>query len=182
MVAIRPAVEGDAKAIARVHVESWRTTYPGLLPDRLLINLDSAEHEARWWRHALGQRRRHSFVYVAEDDEAGVVGFGSAGPSRDPSLPFKGEVYTLYLDQAFHGEGHGRRLFTALSERFLAERGPSLVVWVLGGNPSRFFYEALGGRMVARRPGTMAGAPIEELAYGWTDVRTLLAHGRYGRA
>lgn len=182
MTIIRRAVEADASAIARVHVESWRTTYAGLLPDRVLLNLNSAEHESRWWRSVLGRQRRMNHVCVAEHDRHGVIGFGSAGPSRGNGLHYRGEVYTLYLDDAFHGEGIGRQMFTTLSEWVGAERGPSLVVWVLNGNPSRFFYEALGGRMVARRRSTIAGAPIEEVAYGWEDATTLVADRPIGRA
>ena len=32
-ISIRPAVAEDAAPIARVHVESWRSTYAGILPD-----------------------------------------------------------------------------------------------------------------------------------------------------
>jgi len=181
MTIIRQAVETDATPIARVHVESWRTTYAGLLPDRVLLNLNSAEHESRWWRSVLARQRRSNYIYVAEHERHGVIGFGSAGPSRDNGLHYRGEVYTLYLDDAFHGEGIGRQMFTVLSERLVAERGPSMVVWVLNGNPSRYFYEALGGRMVARRRSTIAGAPIEEVAYGWEDARTLVADRPLGR-
>ena len=36
-IAIRRARAGDARAVARVHVESWRTTYPGIIPDRVIV-------------------------------------------------------------------------------------------------------------------------------------------------
>jgi L-amino acid N-acyltransferase YncA len=180
-VIIRQARKEDAAAIARIHVESWRSTYAGLLPDQLLLRMSVADHETRWWRHALGRYRRNHYVYVAETAEEGVIGFGSGGPSREPGLPYKGEIYTLYLSDEFHGRGYGKRLFLALGERSLRERGQSLIVWVLSGNPSRFFYEALGGKAVARRPSTMAGAKIEELAYGWEDVRALVELGRSAR-
>jgi hypothetical protein len=32
-VTIRRAVREDARAIARVHVDSWRTTYRGIVPE-----------------------------------------------------------------------------------------------------------------------------------------------------
>jgi hypothetical protein len=35
----REAIIADVAAIARVHVESWRTTYRGLLPDDYLGHL-----------------------------------------------------------------------------------------------------------------------------------------------
>ena len=180
-VLVRPARKEDAAAIARIHVESWRSTYAGLLPDRMLLRMNVAEHEARWWRHVLSHWRRNHFVYVAEDKKQGVVGFGSGGPTREPNLPFRGEIYTLYLADEFHGTGCGKRLFCALAERSVREYGNSLIVWVLSGNPARFFYAALGGKAVARRPSTMGGAKIEELAYGWEDARALVELGRSAR-
>ena len=180
-VTIRPAHKEDAAAIARIHVETWRSTYAGLLPDRLLLRMSVAAHEARWWRHALARYRRNHYVFVAETREDGVIGFGSGGPSREPDLPYKGEIYTLYLADEFHGAGFGRRLFCTLAERSVRDCGASLIVWVLAGNPNRFFYAAMGGRAVARRPSTLSGADIEEIAYGWEDARSLVELGRSAR-
>ncbi len=174
---IRSARVEDAAAIAHVHVESWRSTYAGMLPEKMLLKLSTAQHEQRWWRHVLGRFRRNHFVYVAENEADGVIGFGSAGTSRDRELSHTGEVYALYVLDQYHGGGIGKALFLALSERVLAERGPSLVVWVLSSNPSRYFYESLGGRRVATRMDRMGGVEIEETAYGWDDVGQLAALG-----
>ena len=38
-ISIRAAVAEDAAPIARVHVESWRSTYAGILPDEILLNV-----------------------------------------------------------------------------------------------------------------------------------------------
>ena len=54
-------------------------------------------------------------------------------------------------------------------------------MWVLKGNPARYFYETLGGKLVARRPTRLGGADIEELAFAWEDVSELIALGRSGR-
>ncbi len=167
----------DAAAIARVHVESWRSTYAGMLPEKMLLKLSSAEHEQRWWRHVLGRYRHNHFLYVAENESDGVIGFASGGSSRDRELTHTGEVYALYLLDQHHGKGIGKALFLALSERLLAKRGPSLVVWVLSNNPSRYFYENLGGRRIATRKDRMGGVEVEETAYGWEDVGQLAALG-----
>src|SRR5207247_7924466 len=45
---IRAAVVDDARAIAEVHVGSWRSTYRGQLPDDLLDRLSVDEREAQW--------------------------------------------------------------------------------------------------------------------------------------
>ena len=177
---IRPARVEDAAAIGHVHVESWRSTYAGMLPEKMLLNLSSAEHEKRWWGHVMGRFRRNHFVYVAENDADGVIGFGSAGTARNRELDHTGEIYALYVLDQYHGVGIGKALFLALSERLLAERGPSLVVWVLSSNPSRYFYESLGGRRIATRVDRMGGVEIEETAYGWDDVSQLAAFGDSG--
>ena len=39
MSLVRPARLADAEAIARIEVETWRTTYAGMLPDRVLLNM-----------------------------------------------------------------------------------------------------------------------------------------------
>jgi len=181
-VIIRRARVEDAAAIARVHVESWRSTYAGMLPERLLLKLSSARHEQRWWRHVLGRFRGRHYVYVLEDETAGVVGFASGGASRDRELAYHGEVYALYLLDEYHGRGLGRALFLRLAARLLRDCGSSLVVWVLGSNPSRFFYEAMGGARVAVRTERMGGAEVEEVAYGWRDIEQLVAVGRSGKA
>jgi hypothetical protein len=49
---IRPAHLDDAPGIARVHVDSWRTTYKGVIPDTILANLS---YEARTQQWHIGQ-------------------------------------------------------------------------------------------------------------------------------
>ena len=54
----------------------------------------------------------------------------------------------------------------------------SALVWVLAGNPSRFFYEALGGAVAGRRKENFAGTVLQEIGYGWEDLETWLADER----
>lgn len=166
MIVRRARVE-DAAAIARVHGESWRSTYAGMLPDRLLLKLAGTRREERRWRHLLGRFRGRHYVYVAEDEEEGVVGFASGGVARDRELAYRGEVYALYLLDEYHGRGIGRALFLRLAARLLRECGSTLIVWVLASNPSRFFYEAMGGRRVGEQTERFAGQDLPEIAYGW---------------
>jgi len=179
-ITIRRARIDDAAAIAHVHVETWRSTYAGMLPEDMLVRLSSAAHEARWWRRVLGRFRRRHFVYVAEHADDGVVGFISGGPSRDRNLREDGEVYALYLLDEYHGRGIGRALFIKLAARLKRECGPSLLVWVLSSNPSRFFYEAMGGRRIATRDERMGDVAVTETAYGWVDTGELVTPDQTG--
>ena len=56
---IREATPEDARAIATVHVASWRTTYRGLLRDAYLDSLDLEALSA-----ACAERNRWTFMFV----------------------------------------------------------------------------------------------------------------------
>ncbi len=49
-----------------------------------------------------------------------------------------------------------------------------MVVWILRDNPSRRFYERLGGKLRRLGPTDIRGRDYEGVAYGWQDVRALL--------
>ncbi len=166
-VALRRAKPADAAAIARVHVETWREAYAGLVPDAYLLAMTAAGRTASW-RRILGQGGDTTLVAEAPDGQ--VVGFGSCGQPRIGDLPFQGEVYALYVAIDWQGQGLGRRLLGAL---FSALRGAGVsdaYLWVLAGNPARFFYETMGGTRVAERRECFAGTLLAEIAYGWPDL------------
>jgi ribosomal protein S18 acetylase RimI-like enzyme len=177
MTTIRPARLQDARAIARIEVETWRTTYPGMLPDRVLLRM-SAERQAGTWAGFV--RHRPGDVLVAEQQQAAsgrsdaVVGFGNCGPQRDAVLGYAGEVYTLYIAPEAQGCGSGRLLLLGLFARLVQSGHRSALIWVVRANPARFFYERLGGKLVLHRPIPLGGAPIEAVAYGWTDLPALI--------
>lgn len=78
---LRDAEVDDARAIAEVHVESWRWAYRGQLPDETLDRLDVAEREAGWLA-ALASDDAHAGVIVAQSADR-IVGFASIGAARD---------------------------------------------------------------------------------------------------
>ncbi len=169
-VTIRVARVGDAADIGRVQAESWRSTYAALLPDRVLIRM-TPQRQAKLWSHYLRDpTRTMGAIYVAEAADGRVIGFGSCGREQTGALPFRGEVYTLYVDDAWHNQGIGRRLLRAMFARLSAEGLESVVIWVLDGNPARFFYEAMGGVPVAERRGRQWGVTVAERAYGWPEI------------
>ena len=78
---IRAAAPADSEAIGRVHVETWRSAYRGLVSDAYLAGLSPAERAARW-RTFLADRDPARVLLVAEDDVDAVIGFAAAGPER----------------------------------------------------------------------------------------------------
>jgi len=176
---IRRARRSDAAAIGRVHVETWRSSYAGLLPDAMLVRMSDARQSA-WWSRALSDPRESRGIFVADDEEMGVVGFGSCGPVRehpeglDGTERRIGEVYTLYVEPDFQNQGLGRRLLDAMFRQLHADGHDTAVLWMLAENPTRFFYEGLGGAVVGHRVDRMAGIEVEEVAYAWRDLEAPL--------
>jgi len=169
---IREATAADAPAIARVHVESWQTTYRGIVPDEVLANL-SVDHRARQWAHRLDDPNAVDFVYVAVNDAGAVIGFASGGPEREGDPVYTGELYAIYLLAGQQGKGIGRRLARAVAERLAAMGHGAILVWVLAAHPARHFYAALGGMPVREKAITMGDVSLTEVAYGWTDTRAI---------
>jgi GNAT superfamily N-acetyltransferase len=172
MALIRPARPGDAAGIAQVHVASWRTTYPGMVPDRYLLDLSVPIYTERWkslltdWSGVRGS-------FVASEPPLGVIGFASCGTQRTRIEGYGGEFYALYLYDHAQGRGIGRQLMATMAGELLRFGMNSAVVWVLRDNPSRWFYERLGGSRLAEQTINFASATLIEVAYGWRDLAPL---------
>lgn len=164
---VRAAVIGDAEAIARVHVATWRTTYRGILPDDFLASLTEA-HYADRWRRGIGDGT--SRVFVAEDT-SGVVGFASGGRERAGEDSFGGELYALYVDDRAQRQGHGRELVRAVVGGLRGMGLTDMIIWVLRDNAAaRAFYERLGGTYVRTQPITIGPTLLHEVSYGWRNL------------
>jgi ribosomal protein S18 acetylase RimI-like enzyme len=172
-VTIRPATAADAGEIARVHVDTWRSTYPGIVPQEYLDSLETAAR-AKQWEEWLAREGVH--VFVAEDAGA-VCGFISGGILHDgvqvAALTYDSEIYTLYVLPAFQGRGAGKALMRALARRLAQDGLARPVVWALEKNPWCAFYERLGGKRVAQKMIEIGGAQLSDIAYGWDEIGIL---------
>jgi ribosomal protein S18 acetylase RimI-like enzyme len=170
-ITIRPARPADARGIACIDVETWRTTYAGVLSTPYLVGLSERRREAGWRSVILREPRD---VRVAVDPTSAILGFGSCGPHRS-DRSYAGEVFTLYVAPDWQNQGIGRRLLIALFRRLVAAGRHSAILWVLRDNPARFFYERLGAHQVSRKSLAVGGSAIEATAYGWRDLPGFLA-------
>jgi ribosomal protein S18 acetylase RimI-like enzyme len=177
MGTIRVATLDDALGIATMHVTSWRETYAGILPDKMLSSL-VVEARAAAWAKIMQEpaTQRSTVVYLAEHEGA-IIGFGSCGAQRTENLKiqgYDGEFSAIYVLQAFQGQGIGARLLGKMSLDLLGRGFRGAALWVLRENPrARRFYEYYGGQVIAEREDVRDGAVLIELAYGWPDLKEL---------
>jgi ribosomal protein S18 acetylase RimI-like enzyme len=166
---IRKAVLTDAKGIAKVHVESWKTTYSNIVPADYLNNLTYESREQIWINNI-----PNGGVYVAENNEGEIVGFSSGGIERSGKYKgFDGELYAIYILKEYQGQGIGTALVKPIINEIIRMGLNSVLVLVLEDNNSRLFYEALGGKKVDTVEVQIAGKKLSELVYGWDDIRNI---------
>jgi ribosomal protein S18 acetylase RimI-like enzyme len=143
-VRIRHATSDDALAIGTIHVDSWRATYRGMMPDAVLDGLSVDDRVARW-RARLSGPTAGQLCHVVEVDAA-VAGFSFTGPSRDDGAgPATFEVFAIYLDPSYVGLGHGAALLGEVLREVEGQGAAAVTLWVLESNArARRFYERAG--------------------------------------
>lgn len=144
----REANINDAKNIARLHAESWRNTYRGMMSDAYLDNTVFAERQTHWQKR-FDAPTDNQYVLVAETEGqlAGFVCVYGADDAKWGSL-----IDNLHVRPDMKGEGIGKRLINE-GMTWAKKNYPNdgVYLWVFEANlPSRKFYEVMGGRNVER--------------------------------
>ena len=171
-IALRRATAGDAPAIARVRVDSWRTTYRGMIPDAYLDAMQVDASTATWER-VLTAGPNTTSVFVAEHADA-IVGFASGAMLKEPKYGIDAELVAIYLRREFQHVGLGRRLVGSVVDAQSGYGARGLLTWVIAGNKAaRTFYERLGGELLVEQPFQWDGMDLVEAGYGWRDLIAL---------
>jgi GNAT superfamily N-acetyltransferase len=167
---IRPAAIYDARAIAEVHTESYNSAYRGIFPEALLNGISMEKRESSWRDLLAAHESPSSITLVGCDAGGGVDGFASGGKERTGQLGCDGELYAIYLRQESQRKGLGALLVRHFVHELVARGFGSMAVWVLALNPSRRFYECLGGKVIGEQKIERGGQTFIEVAYGWQSL------------
>ncbi|MFP7761645.1 GNAT family N-acetyltransferase [Marisediminicola sp. LYQ85] len=137
---VRRPTRKDVATIARVHVESWRETYRGLMSDGVLDDPDLVRHRERFWSEALtNPLYAQNRIAVAELDGS-LVGVAMAGPALDPGGETTDQLYLIYTLATVHGRGAGASLLEAVLDPHACTG-----LWVADPNPrAQAFYRRHG--------------------------------------
>ncbi|MER2295393.1 MAG: GNAT family N-acetyltransferase [Desemzia incerta] len=164
---IRKATYDDIKGLAKVNVDSWRTTYKNIVPDTYL---DSMSYDLREKSFQKALDDEQVIVYLAEDEE--VVGYIIGGKNREiEEFPaYEGELYALYILKEFHGRGIGKELVSKLFDELKAREIQHVMVKVLKDNPAKLFYQRLGAKYVDVTCFEISHSKLAEEVYGWENA------------
>lgn len=161
----REATVQDAHALARIHVSAWQVGYRGLMPDEFLDRLNADEAEPRWAASIVETVPR---ILVVEDRNQvlGACRFGVSSDSDAP--PSTAEIYSINVLPSAWGQGLGRGLLAAATERLVLLGFSRGTLWVLNGNArARGLYEKVGFAADGseRTTSDLVGIPLHEVRY-----------------
>jgi len=174
-VLIHKAGETDLAGAAQVLIDTWRSTFRGIVPDDFLDGLSYPDAEARL-RRRLESATHGDCMYVAEADDGQIVGLATGGKSRFDLAPFSGEVRALYVLPSHQRQGLGKSLIHELVTNLARDGFSSVVICVLRENTNaRRFYETIGGQPAEERLINVGGRDLDEITYLWPDISSLIA-------
>lgn len=162
-ILIRKAEVEDAGGIAKVHVDCWRTTYKGIVPDTFLESLSYEKCELIW-KKGINENN----VYIAENENGQVIGFSTGGKERTGKYEaYTGELYAIYILKEYQGKGIGRLLVQSVVDDLKDKNLDSMLIWVIEENPACNFYEKLGGKKIDTEEIEIAGKKLRESHMDW---------------
>lgn len=166
---IRVAQAHDAKEITLVHLNTWKTSYQGILEQSFLDALELNNDRLNFRKNLLKDADIHLVITFNEK----VIAFADAGSLRshkhlkDTNNNHElGELYAIYVLKEHQALGLGKILFQTCSRK-LQERGlMPFVIWALKDNLSaNQFYQKLGGTIVDEILSTIGNRQYSEVAY-----------------
>lgn len=139
MLEIRLLVEKEIDEMTELYVKSWRATYKGIIPDKIL-NTITVEKFNKIWKEYI--TKENNGIFGAFENDV-FLGFGAFTPDEEMED-------TLYLDSlhikdGYKGKGVGTKIINHLKE-YAKEKGyKGVSVSIMSGNDrARNLYTKLG--------------------------------------
>lgn len=171
-ISVRVAIPGDAPAIARIKIETWRHAYSHILDPVVLANLDEQKESERW-RDRIQQFPEDQNALVACYGDK-VIGYVVMGPNRFGEVPCDGELQAIYVQPSHHGKGIGRRLMVPAVDWMIEAGYMSMAVFVFRDNPLGVgFYKSIGAEFYNSGELEISGKKYPDEGYVWKSLAAL---------
>ena len=164
---IKDAIVSDAKQLAKIKVDTWKTTYKGIIPDKFLNELSYEKEEERF-KKFLKNPGSNKFIIVYENEKTSeIISYMWFGvPKEDEDNNYDQEIYALYVLKDYQKGGIGREMINFAIERLKKTGNTSLILWTLKKNlNARSFYQKIGFRLTKEKIKNIGGRDIDECGY-----------------
>lgn len=134
---IRKASKIDAQYIVEINIDCWKTAYKGIFPDELLNNLELKKDES------IIKCQNNIEEYIVYELNSKIVGFLRYGLNKKDYSNEYGEIYAIYVDNCYQGNGIGIELINYVNN-ILKENYKYVLVSTLISNKANDFYKKVG--------------------------------------
>ncbi len=167
-----PITAADAPQVARLHADSWRSAYRGILSDHYLDRQADAERASTW----------EARLSVADPACFGLMAWQGSTPAGfvyvvcDADPVFGALIDNLHVRPALRSAGIGAQLLAGAAAGIMARAMSRRAhLWVYDANVrARAFYARMGGAEVeSTMKASVEGVLLPESRVSWPDVQTL---------
>lgn len=132
----------DVRAVARIHVDAWRSAYAHIVPAEYLAALSVEQREAVW-RKTVETGRPELLVARVNGSIVGWIAFDAC---RDEDAPLsQAEIWAIYVAPDNWSKGIGRQLWHRARTLMRQQGFLSCSLWVFSENePAMRFYRSVG--------------------------------------
>lgn len=129
---IRLAEKKDAQVIAKVHIDTWRSAYKGIMSDSFLNSLDLNKFTNGWLKTLSTQGEGN---YLVVESEGTIIAFCTFGSARDEDLDNteSAELVAINVSPLYWRKEVGSQLLINIINR-LKENYSTLYLWVAEKN------------------------------------------------
>lgn len=140
-IIVRPLQVTDARSVASIHIDAWRDTYQGLLPDSRLAALDLERSHANWQRSLADTQPKNGLANFGAFREGELLGFAGAGLPRE-DWGYDSELWAINIPKRFQKIGVGKALLQACVQHCLSLSARNMYLYCVIGNDNamRFFH------------------------------------------
>ncbi|MFX1417880.1 MAG: GNAT family N-acetyltransferase [Promethearchaeota archaeon] len=175
-ISFRKAKPLDSLGIAKVLVDTWKSTYSNLVSEKILRKRTYEYVESRW-RERIRNLTKKDIMFVAEKEDKEIVGL-TWGRTEKLNIAeqiseidkYEGELLAIYVLKNCQRRYIGTFLVSQVVKFLLNHNIYSMIVWVFKENPAKEFYRKLGARYIGDRFLDIDGENYLESVYGWKSI------------
>ncbi len=159
MINIRLVNIGDAQALTKINVDTWRSNYTSIVSDEHLESLSYNEE-----RYKMIINNPQNTIYVAEIGEE-IIGYVCSGNDTAPDSFASSKLRLMYVKKKYQNQGIGKKLFLQITEHLHKSGHNTLSANTFSAANSNFFYSALGGKICKKGVENIGGTDIDTTTY-----------------
>lgn len=168
---IRKAKKSDAKQVATVHVETWRTAYRGIVSDNFLDNKLSIKRSAENIEKNFNLPIAPIFL-VAENKNGRIIGFCRGGFNREKETfpQYSGELMAIYILDKYQRQSVGISLVKVFCDELRKMNLNNMIIRTLEKSKYKEFYKKIGGKSIGKSKINIGGSELAVITFGFDEL------------